>query len=65
MERGCIIFRCLRRHGYFCCADCGERAICKDTCRNDPAKCEVVREKVPRIKEVKEYADSRKDSRIV
>lgn len=65
MERGCILFKCLRRRGYYCCADCGERDVCRISCQNDPARCGLAREKIPRAKEVKEYADVRKESRAV
>lgn len=38
--RGCKLFRCDRRHGYFCCADCGYRTTgCKDYCENNPGFC--------------------------
>lgn len=58
MERGCVIFRCVRRQGHFCCADCRERDVCKSPCQNDPAACGAAREKAPGAKEVKEYAES-------
>lgn len=61
MERGCINFKCLRRQGYFCCADCRERDVCRrGPCENSPERCGLVRDKAPRKKEVKEYAESRK-----
>lgn len=65
MERGCIIFKCLKRRGYYCCMDCRERDSCKSSCKNQPEKCLLVRDHVPGPKEVKEYADSRKDGKAV
>lgn len=63
MERGCINFRCVRRRGYFCCADCRERELCPVPCQNSLERCGLARENVPKNKEVKEYAGSRKDGR--
>ncbi len=59
-ERGCINFKCLRRRGYFCCADCRERDVCGRACLNTPERCGLAREKAPRDKEVREYAEARK-----
>lgn len=56
MERGCVAFRCLRRRGYFCCADCGERGICRRPCLNSPEICGLSRENAPGEREDKEYA---------
>ena len=44
ISRGCMIFNCDRRHGNFCCYDCGYRTMkgssrCKNPCRNTPGKC--------------------------
>lgn len=60
MERGCVQFRCLRRQGYYCCADCRERDVCRRDCHNDPAVCGLVRERAPSIKEAKEYTQARR-----
>ncbi len=60
MERGCINFRCVRRQGYFCCADCRERDVCGRACQNGPERCVLAREKVPRAKDVKEYKERTK-----
>ena len=57
MEAACLILRCVRRQGHFCCADCRERDVCKSSCQNDPAVCGAAREKAPGAKEVKEYAE--------
>lgn len=57
--RGCAIFRCLRRQGYYCCADCRERDVCRRDCHNDPERCGLVRERVPRKKDVEEFARER------
>ncbi len=43
MERGCILFKCLRRR-YYCCADCRKRDICRNPCQNTPEKCGLARE---------------------
>lgn len=66
--RGCTIFNCDRRHGNYCCADCGYKKACQPgasqrcrPCKNSPEKCGLVRENVPKNKEVREYAESRKD----
>lgn len=63
MERGCINFRCVRRQRYFCCADCREQDVCPVPCQNSPERCRLARENVPKNKEVKEYAESRKDGK--
>lgn len=43
VERGkmrrCKNFNCDRRHGNYCCADCGYRTTCKNPCLNDPSRC--------------------------
>lgn len=44
ISRGCMIFNCDRRHGNFCCYDCGYRTTkgafrCKNPCQNTPGKC--------------------------
>ena len=52
MERGCINFRCVRRRGYFCCADCRERELCQVPCQNSPERCGLAMENVPKNKEV-------------
>lgn len=54
MERGCAILRCVRRQGYYCCADCRERDVCKRVCHNDPERCGMVRDRASRKKEDKE-----------
>ena len=46
ISRGCMIFNCDRRHGNFCCYDCGYRTTngssrCKNPCRNTPGTCGV------------------------
>lgn len=40
-SRHCRIFNCDRRHGSFCCADCGYKRIgnCKNPCLNGPERC--------------------------
>lgn len=43
--RMCTLFNCDRRHGNVCCADCGYRQKCKNSCQNEPEKCGCVREK--------------------
>lgn len=43
--RRCAIFNCDRRHGNFCCADCGYKsANCKNPCLNGPERCGQVKE---------------------
>ena len=39
--RRCKIFNCDRRHGSFCCADCGVRRCggCRNPCLNSPEQC--------------------------
>lgn len=37
--RRCKNFNCDRRHGNYCCADCGYRTTCKNPCLNDPSRC--------------------------
>ena len=41
ISRGCRIFNCDRRHGNYCCADCGYKRTekCPNPCQNDPLKC--------------------------
>ena len=63
MERGCINFRCVRRRGCFCCADCREQDVCQVACQNSPERCGLARENVPGNKEVREYTKNRKDGR--
>lgn len=41
--RMCTLFNCDRRHGNVCCADCGNRQKCKNSCQNDPEKCGCVK----------------------
>ena len=63
ISRGCMIFNCDRRHGNYCCYDCGYRTMkgpsrCKNPCHNVPGKCgadlrtghQTAREKGPRKK---------------
>lgn len=63
ISRGCMIFNCDRRHGNYCCHDCGYRtesgkSRCKNPCLNVPGKCgsdlptghQTAREKGPRKK---------------
>lgn len=42
--RGCLLFYCQRRKGYYCCGDCGYRTSvhvrCKEPCQNEPAACQ-------------------------
>lgn len=42
----CKIFNCDRRHGNFCCADCGYKrnGNCKNPCLNGPERCNCVAE---------------------
>lgn len=44
--RMCKIFNCDRRHGNFCCADCGYKrnGNCKNPCLNGPERCNCVAE---------------------
>lgn len=58
--RGCATLRCVRRRGYYCCADCRERNLCRRACQNDPAVCGLVRDRAPSIKEAKEYTQARR-----
>ena len=44
-SRKCTLFNCDRRHGNVCCADCGFRPKCKNSCQNEPEKCGCVRKK--------------------
>lgn len=38
--RRCMIFNCDRRHGNYCCADCGYREKnCKNPYLNHPSRC--------------------------
>lgn len=39
--RICELFNCDRRHGNFCCYDCGYKRTgrCSNPCLNDPTKC--------------------------
>lgn len=39
--RRCRIFNCDRRHGNFCCEDCGYKHSrrCKNHCLNGPERC--------------------------
>lgn len=45
--RRCEIFNCDRRHGNYCCADCGYKATgnCKNHCLNGPERCGQVKTK--------------------
>lgn len=38
-----MLFNCDRRHGNVCCADCGFRPKCKNSCQNEPEKCGCVK----------------------
>lgn len=58
--RGCATLRCVRRRGYYCCADCQERNLCRDPCHNNPEICGLVRDRAPSIKEAKEYTQARR-----
>ena len=62
MERGCINFRCVRRRGYFCCADCRERDLCPVPCQNSPERCGLARNEVPSSYEVNSFAQAKKES---
>ena len=44
--RHCKIFNCDRKHGNICCADCINRASCKNPCLNNPQLCGQVRDEV-------------------
>lgn len=55
-ERGCMIFRCVRRREYACCADCWEREKCWNPCLNSPEKCGDAQEKPSKCKPVKKAA---------
>lgn len=39
--RRCALFNCDRRHGNFCCQDCGYKKAhkCKNPCLNGPERC--------------------------
>ena len=65
MYRGCINFRCLRRQGYFCCADCRERDVCRRACRNDPERCGLVRDKIPSTYEAVNFLQAMKDNGVI
>ena len=42
--RICELFNCDRRHGNYCCADCGYRdKNCKNPCLNHPTRCGQVK----------------------
>lgn len=45
-NRRCAIFNCDRRHGNTCCADCFNRASCKNPCLNNPQQCGQVKVEV-------------------
>lgn len=64
MERDCINFRCIRRRGYFCCADCRERDVCRNPCQNGPERCGFVREKVPSSYEAVNFAQAMREKHI-
>lgn len=42
--RKCLLFNCDRRHGNFCCEDCGYKSSgnCKNPCLNGPDRCGLV-----------------------
>ena len=42
-SRMCRLFNCDRRHGNVCCADCGFRPKCRNSCQNEPEKCGCVK----------------------
>lgn len=42
-KRKCLIFNCDRRRGSYCCADCEQRARCKNPCKNAPERCGQVK----------------------
>ncbi len=50
IPRRCKIFNCTRRHGNFCCADCGYKASgqCKNPCLNHPTRCGQERTETPK-----------------
>lgn len=50
--RGCTIFNCDRRHGNYCCADCGYKKTCQRPCKNSPEKCGLVRPTVNKRRKV-------------
>ena len=37
--RHCKAFNCDKRHGNYCCNDCGMRSGCKNPCQNAPERC--------------------------
>lgn len=41
IQRRCKIFNCDRRHGHFCCSDCGYKrnGQCKNPCLNGSDRC--------------------------
>ncbi|WP_313525430.1 hypothetical protein [Anaerotignum sp.] len=45
-NRRCAVFNCNRRHGNTCCADCVNRASCKNPCLNNPQRCGQVKAEV-------------------
>ncbi len=65
MERGCINFKCVRRRGYFCCADCRERELCQVPCQNSPERCGLARNEVPSSYEAANFLRARKDNGII
>lgn len=48
--RGCTIFNCDRRHGNYCCADCGYKITCQRPCKNSPERCGLARPQVTKRK---------------
>lgn len=40
----CSIFNCDRRKGNICCFGCGYKRSCKNSCLNNPTKCNCVKE---------------------
>lgn len=50
IQRRCKIFNCDRRHGHFCCSDCGYKlnGQCKNPCLNGPDRCGQVGDKEAR-----------------
>lgn len=60
-QRGCATLRCVRRRGYYCCADCPERTVCRRACQNRPEVCGLARGRAPRKKEVENFRKPKTD----
>lgn len=65
IPRYCKIFNCDRRHGNYCCEDCGYKANgnCKNYCQNGPNRCGQVNERKQVLSNNEDWSGRHKSNR--